>query len=88
MLQTRFHIFKIKAALQSLSMVFSEFLVIIYAVADMFEALSYKTERLGEVIEFFITLPNPSSRTVALGLSQPLTEMSIRKSGRHVKLTI
>jgi hypothetical protein len=30
-----------------------------------------------EVIEFF-TWPNPSSRIMALGLTQPLTEMSIR----------
>jgi hypothetical protein len=26
----------------------------------------------------FFNLPNPSSRTMALGLTQPLTEMSIR----------
>jgi hypothetical protein len=26
----------------------------------------------------FLNLPNPSSRTMALGLSQPLTEMSTR----------
>jgi hypothetical protein len=30
-----------------------------------------------EVIEFF-NLPNPSSRSVALGSTQPLTEMSNR----------
>jgi hypothetical protein len=30
-----------------------------------------------EVIGFF-NLPNPSSRTIALGLTQPLTEMSTR----------
>jgi hypothetical protein len=30
-----------------------------------------------EVIEFFIW-PNPSSRTMALGSTQPLTEMSTR----------
>jgi hypothetical protein len=30
-----------------------------------------------EVIEFF-NLPNPSSRTMALGSTQPLTEMSTR----------
>jgi hypothetical protein len=30
-----------------------------------------------EVIGFF-NLPNPSSRTMALGLTQPLTEMSTR----------
>jgi hypothetical protein len=27
---------------------------------------------------FFFNLPNPSSRTMALGSSQPLTEMSTR----------
>jgi hypothetical protein len=38
-------------------------------------------------------LPNPSSRTMALGLTQPVTEMSIRnlprgvKGGRRVRLT-
>jgi hypothetical protein len=41
----------------------------------------------------FFNLPNPSSRTMALGSIQPLTEMSIRnipggKSGRYVGLTI
>jgi hypothetical protein len=33
-----------------------------------------------EVIElFFFNLPNPSSRTMILGLTQPLTEISTRK---------
>jgi hypothetical protein len=32
-----------------------------------------------EVIQFF-ELPNPSSRIMALGVTQPLTEMSTRKS--------
>jgi hypothetical protein len=40
----------------------------------------------------YFNLPNPSSRTKALGSTQPLTEMSTRnlpggKSGRHVGLT-
>jgi hypothetical protein len=36
----------------------------------------------------FFNLPNPPSRTMALGLTQPLTEMSTRvKSGRRVGLT-
>jgi hypothetical protein len=41
----------------------------------------------------FFNLPNPSSHTLALELTQPLTEMSIRKylwgieSGRRLKLT-
>jgi hypothetical protein len=29
-------------------------------------------------LDFFFNLPNPSSRTMALGLTQPLTEMSTR----------
>jgi hypothetical protein len=41
---------------------------------------------------FFFNLPNPSSRTVALGSTHPLTEMSTRnlpggKGGRRVRLT-
>jgi hypothetical protein len=44
---------------------------------------------------YVINLPNPSSRTIALQLTQPLTEMSIAKSfgggglqrGRRVRLT-
>jgi hypothetical protein len=45
-----------------------------------------------EVIEFFLNLSNPSSRTMALDSTQPLTEMSTRnlpggKGGRHVRLT-
>jgi hypothetical protein len=45
-----------------------------------------------EVIEFF-SLPHPSSRTMVLGLTQPLTEMSTSKisggvkGGRRVRLT-
>jgi hypothetical protein len=39
-----------------------------------------------EVVEFFFNLPNPS-HTMALGLTQHLTEMSIRKSLREVKLS-
>jgi hypothetical protein len=43
-----------------------------------------------EVTEFF-SWPNPSSRTMALGSAQPLTEMSTRnlpkiKGGEHVRL--
>jgi hypothetical protein len=33
--------------------------------------------RVPDEVDFF-NLPNPSSRTVALGLTQPLTEMSTR----------
>jgi hypothetical protein len=32
-----------------------------------------------DVTDFFINLPNPSSHAMALGLIQPLTEMSTRK---------
>jgi hypothetical protein len=42
----------------------------------------------------YFNLPNPSGRTMALGSTQPLTEMSTRnlpgggvKGGRHVRLT-
>jgi hypothetical protein len=37
----------------------------------------------------FFNVPNPSSRTMTLGLTQPLTEMSTRNSlgGRHIGLT-
>jgi hypothetical protein len=31
-----------------------------------------------EIIDFFFNLPNPSSRTVSLGSTQPLIEMSTR----------
>jgi hypothetical protein len=45
-----------------------------------------------EVNFFFSNLPNPSSRTMALGSTQPLTKMSTRnllgiKSGQRVRLT-
>jgi hypothetical protein len=33
--------------------------------------------RVLDVVDFF-TLPNPSSRTMALGLTQPLTKISTR----------
>jgi hypothetical protein len=44
-------------------------------------------------IFFFFNLPKPSSRTMALGSSQPLTEMSTRillglKGGWHIGLTL
>jgi hypothetical protein len=50
------------------------------AHGSVVEALCYKPERRGtspdEVFPFF--LPNPSSRTVASGSTQPLTEMSTK----------
>jgi hypothetical protein len=47
--------------------------------------------RVPDEVDFF-NLPNPSSRTMALGSTQPLTEMSTRKftggkGGRRVGLT-
>jgi hypothetical protein len=50
-----------------------------HAVAKLVEALCYKLEGHGFESQwggFFINLPNPSSRTMTLGLTQPLTEMS------------
>jgi hypothetical protein len=47
-----------------------------------------------EINYFFFNLPNPSSRIIALGFTQPLTEISNRKCfwgvkpGRSVRLTI
>jgi hypothetical protein len=35
-----------------------------------------------DVTEFFFNVPNPSSRTMALGSTQPLTEMSTRNLPR------
>jgi hypothetical protein len=32
--------------------------------------------RIPDEVDFFFNLPNPSSRTMAMGLTQPLTEMS------------
>jgi hypothetical protein len=42
------------------------------------DALCYKPEGRGSIAEVigFFNLPNPSSRTMALGSTQPLTEMS------------
>jgi hypothetical protein len=65
-----------------------------HAVAQLVEALCCKPEGGGfdsQCIGFF-NWPNPSSRTMALGSTQPLTEMSTRilpgvKGGRSVRLT-
>jgi hypothetical protein len=52
-----------------------------HAVAQLLEALCYNRKIAGsipdKVIKFF-NLPNPSSRTMFLGSTQPLTEMSTR----------
>jgi hypothetical protein len=67
------------------------------AVAYLVEALCYKPE--GRGLEslgsgfFFFNLPNPSSRTMVLGSTQPLTEMNTRNlpggvnGDRRVRLT-
>jgi hypothetical protein len=50
-----------------------------YAVAQFVEALRYKSEGRGFIPDGVIGMfhwHNPSSRTMALGSSQPLTEMS------------
>jgi hypothetical protein len=49
-----------------------------HAIAQLVEALRYQAEGRGfdGVIEIFID--NPSGRTMALGSTQPLTEMSKR----------
>jgi hypothetical protein len=52
-----------------------------HAVAQLVEALHYKPEGRGIESQrggFFFNLPNPSVRTMALGSTQPLTEMSNR----------
>jgi hypothetical protein len=50
-------------------------------VAQLVEALRYKPEARGFDFRchwIFFNLPDPSSRTMALGSTEPLTEMSIR----------
>jgi hypothetical protein len=49
-------------------------------VAKLVEALCYKPEIAGSSPDevYFFNWPNPSSRTMALGSTQPLTEMSTR----------
>jgi hypothetical protein len=59
-------------------------------VAQLAEALCYKPEGLpaqvpGEVFEF-LGLPNPCSRSMGLGSTQPLTEMSTRNLPGRKKL--
>jgi hypothetical protein len=52
-----------------------------HAVAQLVEALCYEPESRGvesRLGGFFFNLPNPSGRTMALGSTQPLTEMSTR----------
>jgi hypothetical protein len=61
-----------------------------HAVAQWVEALCYEAEGRGfdsDVVTGIFHLQNPSSRTVALGLTQPLTEMSTRNKSWGVKAT-
>jgi hypothetical protein len=56
-----------------------------YAVAQFVEALRYKPEGRGFDSRWFLC-HNPSSRTMALGLTQPLTKMSTRNTSWGVKV--
>jgi hypothetical protein len=53
----------------------------------------YRFGSIPDEVIGFVNWPNPSSRTMALGLTQPLTEMSTRNlpggvnDGRRVRLT-
>jgi hypothetical protein len=52
-----------------------------YAAAYLVEALCYKPEGQGSIpdkVTGIFNLPNPSSRTMFLGSTHPLTEMSTR----------
>jgi hypothetical protein len=64
--------------------------MVYYAVAQLVEAVRYKPEATGlipdSVTEIF-QLHNPSGRTMALGSTQPLTEMSTRNIFWGVKAT-
>jgi hypothetical protein len=64
----------------------------VYAVAQLVEALSYKPEGRGFVSQWKLFNDNPSGRTVALGSTQPLTEINTRdvswgKGSRCVEMT-
>ena len=56
----------------------------VHGVAQLVEALHHKPESCGS-LGFFIELRNPSGRTMALGLTHPLTEVSIRVVSWGVK---
>jgi hypothetical protein len=40
--------------------------------------LGWGKKHVSNIFFFYIYIPNPSSHTIALGLTQPVTEMSIR----------
>jgi hypothetical protein len=49
------------------------------ALAQLVAALHYKPEEAGSIFYYY----NPSGRTTALGLNQPLTEMSKVKQSHY-----
>jgi len=54
-----------------------------HAVAQLMESLCYKPEVVGSIPDSVIVsfhCHSPSSHTVALGLTQPVTEMSTRNT--------
>ena len=62
------------------------FLEMGHAVAQLVEALRYKPESCGFNSRWcHFHRHNPSGRTMALGLTQPLTEMSTRNISWGVK---
>jgi hypothetical protein len=59
-----------------------------YAVAQLVEALTTCRKVVGSIPDDVITIfhwHNPSGRTIALGSTQPLTEMSTRSISWGVK---
>ena len=59
-----------------------------HAVAQLVEALRYKPEGRGfdsPTVSLDFLIDNPSGRTVAVGLIQPVTEMSTRSVSWGVK---
>jgi hypothetical protein len=65
-----------------------------HSVAGRIRSIEKSNDLMGlspDEVDFFFNLPNPSSCTMALRLTQPLTEMSTRKicggKGRPVHKT-
>ena len=60
-----------------------------YAVAVRLRHCVSSLKVLGSIPDYFIEIfhrHNPSGRTMALGSTQPLTEMSIRNTSSEVKV--
>ena len=60
----------------------------VYAAVQSVEALRYKSQGAGSIPDGVIAIfhwHNPSGRTMALGSTQPLTEMSTRNISWGVK---